>query len=158
MFKIRLASASDIPQIAAIERDQYGNDGYPEILFWQALHQWPHAFFVAEHNHPEDSSQSILGYILYSPGAVDATYWCMSLLTSANSRGYGVGKTLLKESLRQLVQLPISSIELTVSPNNTQAWALYSQAGFKTLAEHQHHLGQGEHRLHMQLDDFSEYR
>ncbi|WP_185960789.1 GNAT family N-acetyltransferase [Aliidiomarina halalkaliphila] len=158
MFNIRFASASDIPHIAAIERAQYGDDGYPEMLFWQALHQWPHAFFVAEQKQLTHASPSILGYILYAPGAVSTTYWCMSLLTSANSRGHGVGKTLLQESLRQLAKQPITSIELTVSPENTQAWALYSQAGFRTLTEHQDHLGQGEHRLHMQLDDFSAYR
>ncbi|WP_194757187.1 GNAT family N-acetyltransferase [Aliidiomarina indica] len=158
MIQVRLANASDIGEIAVMEHAEYGREGYPELFFWQALHQWPHGFFVAEDDTDHSTSQSVLGYILYAPGAGKNHIWCMSLLSSPHARGRGVGKRLLHESLRHLAKLNIDAIELTVAPNNTQAWALYSQAGFQTLAEYKDHLGKGEHRLHMLLADLSAYR
>lgn len=68
-------------------------------------------------------------------------------------RGRGLGKRLLTESFSQLRSLGIERVELTVSPENHGAIALYEQVlGFRAVAYRPGEYGEGEDRLVLVLD------
>jgi len=141
---IRTAMQSDIPALASLEHATYSKEGYPAMLFAQALMQWPKLCLVAT------SEQGVvLGYALYSPAAEHGSCWLMSLLVSTESRGQGVGRALCQYARNYLLQLGYSKCLLTVSPENHSALKLYESFSFKRVEYIEHALGENEHRYLM---------
>lgn len=141
---IRTATQTDIPAIASLEHATYGKEGYPAMLFAQALLQWPQLCLVAT-----SEQGTVLGYALYSPAAEHGNCWLMSLLISAESRGQGVGRALSQYARNYLQQLGYSKCLLTVSPDNDSALKLYESFSFKRVEYIEHALGENEHRYLM---------
>lgn len=129
MSQIRLATATDIPQLETLERATYPLEGYPAALFYQALGQWPQGLWVAS---AKTDPTIIHGYLLAALGAQDE-HWIMSVLIASQARGQGLGKQLLQTYLAQLKSNHPSGVQvkLTVAPANTAAIALYRQLGFQ---------------------------
>jgi len=144
MSHIRLATASDIPQLEALERATYALEGYPAALFYQTLGQWPEGLWVA---HPETAPAAIQGYLLAAPGR-PGEFWIMSVLITSNARGQGLGKQLMQAYLAQLEQsqTTVNHVKLTVAPNNSAAIALYLKLGFQKTEFLPDFLGPGADR------------
>ncbi|SDB10168.1 Ribosomal protein S18 acetylase RimI [Pseudidiomarina indica] len=141
-FDIRPASRQDVEQLAALEFQTYGADGYPSALFYQALVQWPDGFFVATRG------QQVCGYVLATPGT-DHTLWVMSLLIAESARGQGIGRQLMQYLLDQLRAKPTNytQIALTVAPDNQHALRLYQQLGFQQRESIPNFMGPQHDRL-----------
>ncbi|WP_411358192.1 GNAT family N-acetyltransferase [Pseudidiomarina salilacus] len=141
--EFRPATVADIAAVTALEAAFYPTDGYPEPLFYQALHQWPQLFQVAA------TEQQVAAYILGAPAEQTAHLWLMSLLVSSDQRGKGLGAQLMEYWLSTAERLGYHSIWLTVAPQNSAAIKLYERFGF--ISQHLEHdyLGQGLDRLVM---------
>ncbi|CAB0150178.1 Ribosomal-protein-alanine acetyltransferase [Pseudidiomarina piscicola] len=138
------AKAEHLAALTTIETEHYASEGYPEPLFYQALHQWPELLQVAYCN------DQPAAYIMGAPATEHDTVWLMSVLVSNDYRGQGVGKKLMKHWLGCVEKLTFSTIKLTVDPTNTQAIQLYQALDFVELDLQKDYLGPGQHRLLMQ--------
>lgn len=140
---IRQATAVDIPAIAALEKELYSPQHYPELFLYQALQQWPRLLWVAEHD------QRIAGYALGAPAEQPQQAWLMSLLVTASAQGTGIGKALLQQFLTNLKQQNYQQVHLTVAPHNVAALTLYKKHGFIEMGKQDNALGLNNHRLLM---------
>lgn len=147
-MQISSAQSLDIPKIAALERAEYGAEGYPETFFWQVLAQWPSLLLIARDESPANSP---VAYVLAAPGQTVGQAWIMSLLTAPTGRGRGLGRRLMDALIAQLQLAGYAEVLLTVSPANRAAVSLYQQLGFRILAEKKDYLGPGEDRYLMSL-------
>ncbi|MEX1220660.1 MAG: GNAT family N-acetyltransferase [Idiomarina sp.] len=138
---IRQATAIDIPAIAALEKDLYSPEHYPELFLYQALQQWPSLLWVAAQH------EQVVGYVLGAPGETTGDIWLMSLLVAPDTQGSGIGKALLQQFLTKLKQRNDKVVYLTVAPDNNAALALYKNHGFIELGNKPHLLGNNNHRL-----------
>lgn len=138
-LSIRAAHADDVPLLASLEQETYGDEGYPAAFFYQALSQWPTLLLTAV-------DKRVQGYLLAAPGMADEV-WIMSVLVAPTARGKGVGKTLLQHFLKHLDSSQRAL--LTVAPTNLAAISLYQQQGFDKLSYHTDFMGPGEDRLLM---------
>jgi ribosomal-protein-alanine N-acetyltransferase len=133
-----LATAADIPAIAALEYDYYAAEGYPSALFYQALQQWPGGLWVAK------QQQQITAYLLLAASNSAGVYWLMSMLVAPAARGQGLGKRLIQQV--QSLSTGLQAIRLTVASDNHAAQRLYQQCGFKKIEEIANFFGPGAHR------------
>jgi ribosomal protein S18 acetylase RimI-like enzyme len=138
------ASYQDIARLAFLEKQIYADDAYPMLFFYQALRQWPETFLTVK------NADSAEGYSLLVP-VTPSRLSLMSVLISKSAQGKGLGKMLLKESITLARTLGYQEMELSVSPTNTTAIALYQSAGFKESGLLPDYLGPGEDRVTMNL-------
>ncbi|MDT7524733.1 GNAT family N-acetyltransferase [Pseudidiomarina sp. GXY010] len=150
-LNVRIATAADVLQLAALEYDQYGAEAYPAPLFYQALAQWPHLQWLAEGTGLSTRTEQLAGYIMAAPDQQPECCWIMSVLVNSAWRGQGVGKQLLQAWLEHLPP-GYREVKLTVAPNNTAAIGLYQQLGFTEQAYLADFLGPGEDRLLLSCD------
>ncbi|HWP95483.1 MAG TPA: GNAT family N-acetyltransferase [Syntrophomonadaceae bacterium] len=66
-------------------------------------------------------------------------------------RGQNLGTILLRDSMEELKRQGISNVELTVSPENHPAIAVYRKLGFEIIEYRKNEYGDGEDRLAMSL-------
>lgn len=142
MTTIRPAASADIAAITAIEKEHYGADGYPSAFFYQALSQWPHLFWCAEHNN------QIQGYLLAAPSDTISELWLMSLLVAPSARGLGLGKHLVTSFQNHCRGVKsVHQVHLSVAPDNNSALQLYRNHDFQITAKKTDYLGPGQDRL-----------
>lgn len=139
---IRLAERDDLHQLSLYERQLYGAEGYPELLFYQAYRQWPQLLLVSQ------TDDVASGYSMMAP-LDEQRVMLMSLLVATDFQQLGLGKALLEHSMVVARQLGFKRLELSVAPDNTRAVSLYQKAGFAVENEVADYLGKGEHRLIM---------
>ena len=140
---VRAATAGDLHKLALYERQLYGAEGYPELLFYQALRQWPQLLLVAQ------SDDTVSGYSMMAPLPQQRAS-LMSLLVASDYRQLGIGRLLLLHSLQVATEHGFGEMELSVSPQNDKAINLYQKSGFVIYDDVPDYLGPGEHRLIMQ--------
>lgn len=141
------AQASDIPQLAQLEAQDYLEEGYPSTFFWQALAQWPSLFLVAKDQ--SDGTTNVLGYALAAPAEQHNQAWIMSLLIAPAGRGQGLGRKLMQQLLSALAYQGYEEAILTVAPDNSAAVRLYQSLGFETIALKKDYLGPAQDRFLM---------
>ena len=141
---VRLAEIKDLHKLSLYERQLYGNEGYPELLFYQAYRQWPSLLLVSQ------SDDDVSGYSMMTP-LDDKRVMLMSLLVATNYQQLGLGRALLNHSLVVAREQGFRMMELSVAPDNSKAIALYQKSGFTTREQIADYLGEGEDRLIMQL-------
>lgn len=139
---IRLAERDDLHQLSLYERQLYGAEGYPELLFYQAYRQWPQLLLVSQ------TDDVASGYSMMAP-LDEQRVMLMSLLVATDFQQLGLGKALLEHSMVVARQHGFKRLELSVAPDNTRAVSLYQKAGFTVENEVADYLGKGEHRLIM---------
>lgn len=139
---IRLAEVTDLHKLSLYERQLYGAEGYPELLFYQAYRQWPQLLLVSQNN---DVASGYSMMVPLDPQRV----MLMSLLVATDFQQLGLGKALLQHSMIVAKQEGFEIMELSVAPTNTKAVGLYQKAGFSVLDEVADYLGKGEDRLIM---------
>ncbi|RUO70351.1 GNAT family N-acetyltransferase [Pseudidiomarina salinarum] len=143
-FKVAPARYENIADITVLEKLVYPKDAYPALFFYQALRQWPETFLIVK------SKELVAGYSLLVPVS-DSALSLMSVLVGKQYQGKGLGAKLLRESLVLARSLNYQRIELSVSPDNESAIALYNRLGFKEAESVRDYLGPGQDRLVMVL-------
>ncbi|MGM0525500.1 MAG: GNAT family N-acetyltransferase [Pseudomonadota bacterium] len=143
-YKVTPASYEDIARLAFLEKQVYAGDAYSALFFYQALRQWPKTFLTVK---DADSAEGYSLLVPISPSKLSL----MSLLIGESAQGKGLGKKLLQESVTLARSLGYKEIELSVSPANTPAIALYQSFGFKKTETIADYLGPGEDRTIMTL-------
>ena len=139
---IRLAEVEDLHQLSLYERQLYGSEGYPELLFYQAYRQWPQLLLVSQ------TDEVPSGYSMMAP--LDSQrVMLMSLLVATDFQQLGLGKALLQHSMAIAGQQGFEWMELSVAPDNVNAVGLYQKAGFEVRSEIADYLGKDEDRLIM---------
>ena len=140
MIDISVATQADLPDIAQLEQQVFGNHGYPGFFFRQALDCWPEGLLVAR------SPLQLLGYTLWVLGEQEhRDAWLLSLAVASTARGQGVARQLLNSVLEKTAEC--RRLLLTVDPKNQAALKLYQSAGFVQLTREEDYFSPGEPRL-----------
>jgi ribosomal protein S18 acetylase RimI-like enzyme len=127
--RVRIATAADLGEVQALERDVFGDEAYPAFFFRQALDALGHGFFVAKHEH------AIAGYVLGS------------LAVATSARGRGFAGALLDAVEATLFDAGADGVRLHVSPKNESALRLYERRGYVPIAHLQDAFGPGHDRF-----------
>jgi ribosomal protein S18 acetylase RimI-like enzyme len=143
---IRPFRQDDFPRVCLLEMGEKGAF-YPACVFIrQASVLYPETFLVAL----EDSEPA--GYCI---GAVQqdcpCEAWILRLRVSLPYQRRHIGSDLLNNLLAEFSRKGIFSVHLSVSPENTNAQALYVKFGFEVAAFHKGYFGDGEDRMIMVL-------
>ncbi len=137
---IRPATLSDLAAVSALEQQVFATAVYPDFFFRQAYDSWPDFFILAWQD------DHLLGYLLAAPSQQGLhRVGILSLAVLKNSRGLGVGKSLLQYLL---VHACATTREfwLTVAPDNLPALQLYEKSGFIRQNYTEDYYGEGEGR------------
>ncbi|VAX33466.1 Ribosomal-protein-S18p-alanine acetyltransferase [hydrothermal vent metagenome] len=117
-------TVSDIPEVAAIERESFSTP-------------WTEASFFSEINSPASicrvalSGDSLIGYICASC-ILDEGH-ILNLAVRPDYRRKGIGRRLVLSVLKELRTCGCKKIFLEVRASNTDAIKLYESAGFRML-------------------------
>lgn len=134
-----------IKKVVEIEAEAFGSGGMNE---WHLVPFIRHGcvFILLMDNDIVGSAQYMLDW--HQPKK--AYMYGISIL--AKSRGKGLGTVLLQESFRQLADMGIEQVELTVDPRNTSAVKVYQEKmGFAVAGFRHDEYGEGEDRIVMDL-------
>lgn len=142
-MRFREAVPADLPALAALERDAFGDEAYPAFFFRQAMDLWGPFFLVAE------EAGRVAGYALAAPSARGSEACVLSTGVHPEARGRGLATGLLRALLDRLDAAGTATVWLTVHPENP-AVRLYRRLGFGTAGEEADYFGDGEPRLRME--------
>lgn len=138
---IRRAAASDLPALALLERQAFGEAAYPAFFFRQALDALGRSFLVA------DGPAGVSGYGLGSLEAGSTEAWVLSLAVAAEARGAGLGRALMVALNEELEGRGARAVLVHVAPDNLPARRLYRELGFEQVALVEGCFGPGRDRL-----------
>lgn len=115
----------DIPAVTAIEREAFSDPWQPGV-FADELRAPGRIYLVAE-----DEYGALLGYIGVMVIADEAHV--MDIAVRPDRRGEGVGRLLLRTSLRLARRVGAERVTLEVRPSNSAAIALYESEGLEAV-------------------------
>jgi ribosomal protein S18 acetylase RimI-like enzyme len=120
---------------------------YPASVFIrQASVLYPGTFLVAIEN------DELAGYCIGAvPENSTCEAWILRLRVSMMSRRRHIGSDLINTLIAELLRRGISTVRLSVAPENTIAQALYRKFGFEVAAFCKGYFGDGEDRIIMEL-------
>lgn len=123
---LRAATASDLPQVAAIERAAF-SDPWAPVAFERLLNDPRVLFLVAVS--PDDH---VLGYVVAWFVLDEGEIGNLAVADAARRRG--VGGTLLDAALEAAHARGVDVVYLEVRDSNAAARALYAARGFEVVA------------------------
>jgi len=120
---------------------------YPASVFIrQASVLYPGTFLVAIEN------DALAGYCIGAvPENSTCEAWILRLRVSMLSRRKHIGSDLINTLIAEFLRRGISTVRLSVAPENTIAQALYRKFGFEVAAFCKGYFGEGEDRIIMEL-------
>lgn len=147
---IRRFKDADLKKVLEIFEAGFGNENYHQIIKYSK--QFGNTLYVYEIN------GTIVGYIGFYvhqkyvglkrvPVAI-----LYSIAVEASYRGKGYGSQLLKESIKEMQNNPVSSIYLYVNIKNNEAVSLYQKNGFVITDTLKDICGKGNDCYQMRLD------
>lgn len=119
------ATADDIPEVAAIEREAF-TDPWSERSFREAFAH-PAIFFVVARG----ADDSVLGYVVAWFVADEGQI--ANLAVSPAAWGKGIGHSLLDAALREAELREAAEVYLEVRESNERARHLYKSRGFEEV-------------------------
>lgn len=125
-WHLRAATASDVPQVAAIEAESFG-DPWSKASFRSLVSDGLVWFRVAA----DDATDAVLGYILVWFAADEAEL--ANIAVAPRMRGRGIGAALLDEALGGALERGTARVFLEVRDSNGPARALYRSRGFEEV-------------------------
>ncbi|MFF2365249.1 GNAT family N-acetyltransferase [Streptomyces sp. NPDC058122] len=130
-----------------MDHQAFPADPFPFSLMRQFMDMYPDHLLVAE-----GDDGRICGYALATPPNKGQS-WIVSLAVDRVVRGKGVGRQLMRETLKSLRAAGTGTVLLWVEPTNDHAIALYLSLGFvpDPAGPLPDHFGPGAHRLLMSL-------
>ncbi|HVP95223.1 MAG TPA: ribosomal protein S18-alanine N-acetyltransferase [Methanoregulaceae archaeon] len=144
MCRIRRARITDVPSIAAIEKESFPDPWGGEI-FTDAITCFPTTFFVAT------CDERLAGFIV---GGIEDTgdelygHIC-NLAVTSSQRNRGIGRQLVKRIEHQFVLESASGIQLEVRISNLRAQSFYRKIGYKEAFAVSQYYANGEDALLM---------
>ncbi len=124
---IRPATVDDVLDVAAIERDSFG-DPWPERSFEELLRSRAAIFLIAT----MADTKAIAGYVIALTVADQAEI--LNLAVARSARGQGLGGELLDAGISAVAARGAREIFLEVRESNKAALGLYGSRGFAALA------------------------
>lgn len=142
--RVRPCAIADLDAVAALEREIFGEGGYPPFFFRQALDLFGDCFVVAV------VEGGCAGYALGGWAAGSDRAWLLSAGVAPLHRGKGIAQELTRAVLARLRERGAPEVWLTVAPDNAAAVAAYERTGFERAGFEPDYYGTGESRLLMQ--------
>lgn len=140
-MSVRTARERDLSRIAELEDFVFGSMGFNLSTLMNLFGPSGETWLVAE------DPDGIWGYALSIRSTDDpAVGWILALAVHPDRRGQHVGMRLLDESILELRAKGISTVKLTVEPQDAPAYQMCIQAGFRDTGEWKGDIGDGERR------------
>ncbi|WP_433200463.1 GNAT family N-acetyltransferase [Nocardia sp. CA-107356] len=135
----RTATLADLDDIAALEREHFGDLCYPYVMLRQLFDLHGSEWVVAE------IGGRVRGYALVGVGT-RRRGWVMGLAVAPRYRNRGVGRALLDRAVTSCRTAQADSVYITVRPTDQRVVDLYKNAGFRWAGHEQRYFGAGEPR------------
>lgn len=143
-FRTRLANASDLPGICAVERRSFQEDVYPSFLLEKLILDRQAMFYVLT-----DELGGIIGYCV---AKVEGSYsHLISLAVLPERRRLGGAIQMLSELFAVTKRFGIREVRLEVRTGNTPAIRLYRRFGFRDESVLEHYYSDGSTALSMRM-------
>jgi ribosomal-protein-alanine N-acetyltransferase len=141
-LSVRTAREKDLSRIAELEDIVFAGTGFNFTTLMQLFGPSGVTWLVAE------DGEGIWGYSLSVRATDDPEVgWILALGVHPERRGRHIGLRLLDESILELQGKGISTIKLTVKPENKPAYDMYIRAGFQDTGQWKDgDIGDGERR------------
>ncbi|CAI9393807.1 ribosomal protein S18-alanine N-acetyltransferase [Microbacterium sp. T2.11-28] len=123
-MSLRTATAADLPDIMALERDSFPSDAWSEAMMAAEIAS-PHGRYVVD---VEAGTLRGYGGVRAVQGAADADIQTIAIAPAA--RGRGRGRALLAELIASARSRGAREVFLEVRADNPVATALYASEGF----------------------------
>lgn len=128
--RLRAARGVDVPTLAALDEQLFGEAAWGETSWWAELARRPRRYYVVAES--AGAPARIVGYAGCDLGGGSADV--MTVATVPRVRSQGVGD-LLMERLARAAQLSgASALLLEVRADNAAALGLYARQGFEEIA------------------------
>lgn len=124
---IRLASEQDLEALHALDAKIFDALAYPFFTLRQLMD------VHARHCLLADDGAGLIGYCLGAVAAASEVGWLLGVGVVAERRGNGVGRELMRETLRRMGADGATKVHLAVEPDNRPAVNLYESLGFRRL-------------------------
>jgi ribosomal protein S18 acetylase RimI-like enzyme len=134
----------DLVAVAEVDKEAFGDLCYPSYFFRQAYDLFGDLLLVAENEREE-----IVGYLLGALQADLAGGWILSVAVRKADRRQGIAEMLVKIILPVFLRKGVSTVWLTVAPENHGAIQLYLKLGFEQVSTEEDYFGPGEPRILM---------
>jgi len=141
--QIRPVSLDDLPSVAALDRQAFGDDAYVAMTLRQFYDLAGSLFLVAV------GDEEVVGYALVLAGADDDRGCFVSMAVAPEWRRRGVGQLLMTDMLGGKRAKAFSAIWLTVEPKNKPAIRLAENFDFVVTHEDPDYFGNDRTRLVM---------
>lgn len=122
---LRHAAAGDVERVAELESTCFTSDPWPRQSFESFIDRAGITFIVAEDPRRDES---IVGYAVLIQAADEAEI--LNLAVAADSRGDGIGSSLLASLVETASRDGVRTLYLEVRESNAAARRLYERNGF----------------------------
>ena len=119
---------TDLGRLGELEQELFADDAWSEATWWSELAGRPRRDYVVA----VGADGSIAGY-----GGLDVSgdvADVMTVATSPDAQGRGIGRLLLGELVRRAVAHGVEAVLLEVRADNHAARRLYDRAGFEVIS------------------------
>ena len=134
---LREAHWTDIPALAALERDLFAHDAWAEPTWWAELAGRPRRVYVLL-----TDADGVVGYAGLDHGGDVADV--MTVAAAPRAQGQGLGRRLLIELERRALARGAASVLLEVRADNAAARHLYERAGYVLLSTRRRYYQPGD--------------
>lgn len=132
MSSLRDVRWQDIPQLAALERELFGDQAWSEATWWSELAGRPRRDYLVDTDPagPVDAD-AILGYAGLDVSGEVADV--MTVAVAPAAQGHGLGRRLLDQLVARARAQGAQWLMLEVRADNLAARSLYEKRGFSVL-------------------------
>lgn len=134
---LRGAHWTDIPALAALDRDLFAHDAWSEPTWWAELAGRPRRDYLVL-----TDDDGVLGYAGLDHGGDVADV--MTVAAAPRAQGRGVGSRLLDELEQRARSRGAASMMLEVRADNAAARRLYERTGYALLATRRRYYQPGD--------------
>ena len=134
---LREAHWTDIPALAALERDLFAHDAWAEPTWWAELAGRPRRDYVLL-----TDADGVVGYAGLDHGGDVADV--MTVAAAPRAQGQGLGRRLLIELERRALARGAASVLLEVRADNAAARRLYERSGYTLLSTRRRYYQPGD--------------
>jgi ribosomal-protein-alanine N-acetyltransferase len=134
---LREAHWTDIPALAALERDLFPHDAWAEPTWWAELAGRPRRDYVVLAD-----SDGVLGYAGLDHGGDAADV--MTIAVAPRAQGRGVGRLILLELEQRAAARGAGHVILEVRADNPAGRGLYERGGYAVLSTRRRYYQPGD--------------
>jgi ribosomal-protein-alanine N-acetyltransferase len=133
---------TDIPELAALERELFPADAWTEAAWWSELAGRPRRDYVVE----EDAA-GVVAYAGLDLGGEVADL--MTMAVAPRAQGRGLGGVVLEELVRRAREDGAHQLMLEVRADNAAARRLYDSRGFEVVRTRRRYYQPGDVDAHV---------